>query len=216
MGFIFKIFEPLIDLLSKKKNPRRRTAEQHAAFAQKLKKSRSLLLYPRRHCGSRHPRFTVGSETRHGEERGAASSVRVSTTRCGVPAPFPHRQEMSVRAIKMVVHISTQPKASPARGAPTIVCCAQRNYLERQQAANAVGIPKTRAGERARGCGERPSCGHHSWKTSAAVSSHPFSCLPLNVREVSSCTWQQDAPAPYLAMSLGFVSKDVPNISAGT
>lgn len=37
-----------------------------------------------------------------------------------------------------------------ARGAPTIVCCAPRNYLEREQAANVVKFLKTQARERER------------------------------------------------------------------
>lgn len=80
-----------------KKIKQKRNAAGRRSSAPRLRRTQrrvgSLLptscsLYSRRHCGSRNTRFNVGSETKYGEERSAASSVRVSAKRCSaVPAP---------------------------------------------------------------------------------------------------------------------------------
>lgn len=129
--------------VKKKKKKEERNAAERRSSAPRLRRTQrrvgSLLptscsLYSRRHCGSRNTRFNVGSETKYGEERSAASSVRVSTKRCSAETD---RKCRSARS-KWWFIFRRQPNASPARGAPTIVCCARRNYLEREreQAAN--------------------------------------------------------------------------------
>lgn len=181
-------------------------------------------LYSRRHCGSRNTRFNVGSETKYGEERSAASSVRVSTKRCSTE-PFLHRQEMSVGAIKMVVHISTAAKrcsgSSPAQGAATIVCCARRNYLEREQAANALKFLKTQTREREREAAEDAPLLRASFMGNICSSQLTFiQFLAFKCGRsvmVYLDSKRQSAPAPCLAISLRFLSSLHPislNISA--
>lgn len=159
-----------------------------------LPTSRSL--YSRRHCGSRNTRFNVGSETKYGEERSAACSVRVSTKRCSTE-PFLHRQEMSVGAIKMVVHISTAAKRIPSSGsAHHCLLRAEELFRERERAGSKLRLNSLKhEPERGRERLQRTllCCGHRSRETSAADSSHLVSFLPLNVGEVSCLPGQQEA-----------------------
>lgn len=176
--------------MSKKEKKKKRNAAGRRSSAPRLRRTQrrvgSLLptscsLYSRRHCGSRNTRFNVGSETKYGDERSDASSVRVSTKRCSTET-FLHRQEMSVGAIKMVVHISTAAKRIPSSGsAHHCLLRAEELFREREQAANAPKFLKTQARERERerGCRGRSSAAGivHGKHLQQSAHIYSVSCL---------------------------------------
>lgn len=195
--FHFLISDRLCVKIKKKK--KKRNAAERRSSAPRLRRTQRRVgsLLPQRAAALIHGAiappatlaFHVGSETKYGEER---SAVRASTKNDAARIRSCTDRKCRSARSKWWFIFPRQPNASPARGAPTIVCCARRNYLEREQAAKCAKIPENtsqREGERERLQRTLLCCGHRSWETSAAASSHLVSFLPLNVGEVSRFTW---------------------------
>lgn len=120
----------------------------------------------RRHGGSRNTRFNGGSadQIRRGAQRRVLRACE-HEKRCSAE-PFLHRQEMSVRAIKMVVHISTPAKRIPRSGSAHL-CLLRGEEFFRAGRQMGLIILQTQAKER---MSRLQSCGHRPRETSAAGS----------------------------------------------